>query len=807
MTMPAVQNPITSPVRSASLDRRSGRTDPHAAAMKSFAGGVQGCAFQLTDLSKLFVDTSRTTALGVAGEYAAAFEDLSGNGNHATQSTTSRQTYWYNGMKFVAADDSYVTPAFTMAGRYATLILRVAPQPNASNSIICELSANSGTNPNSLVVYAPNTSTNQYSVEMRGTSGTVSRQMPGNVAPLESVIIVDLDLAATTVITQLGIEITPINGTTTTGGPAAVGTAWGTYQFHIGRRAESSLPLKATVKAVGLIGKQMGAAEKTIWRDWANLDLAPAQHGAITDKLVVVKRGNDLYFRTKSTSTKDLVRKLSMLNGVSTVPEMVNPMGARLVLNTEIDVKTGFDNATGSDIIGPEGDDSCPIQYGSATGGTASFMGANHGNDRCRRVPATAHGKTIEDVGSVWTDSGARRWVLMRIVDVNTLEFQSENQSVYPAWSFHTTLSGTTLVHASGPALHTGDITHTAATVFQLYPATNKHVRAALLDGVKEIFNNSPNAIHVGNICNVHHDYTIMNPADIVRFAKARVGSSVAPDYYDSSIDGDVDVSIQYVYAPWHGAMIDQTINSLRNLTLVYAGFTQAVALTKSGTDTIWAYAPRLNSFTMGANTYNLSAQRQFTSWPDTVLLDNTKWTQPLNPPASLTHLIKNAAGVKQHSLTQGYITDFGDAIPAVRAANITEAGHIAASTGKHYMEGINGTGSTFPGGVWAANRPFRIKAYRCYANHVENFPHGPEFSIIPDGNDFVVLMSFDVTLSNQLIVLPPKMDGYTASVIQNETTSANVTLHSAASSGGLTVTVTGSGDRRLGVRLTPATP
>ena len=771
--------------------------NPHAAAMASFAGGVQGFASHLTDASRLWRDADRTLPVSLYGHYVHTLEDLSGNGNHASQPTASLQSEWQGDLKFLAADDFYVTPVINPGGATkATLVLKIAPESNASNSVPIEFSAISGSNPGSFVLFAPNTSTNQYSFDMRGTSATVSRAMPGNVAPLTSTMIVDMDLLAGTVAGQLGIELVPLNGTTTTSGLTAPSTTFQSYALYIGRRGGTTLPFKGRIIAIGLIFKQLTTDEKTIWRDWANSDFAPAQTGAIANKVVTVKRGDQFYLRTRWTSGVDLVQRKALANGVSTVPETVNFMGARLIPNTQYDVVAGFNAAVGANILGPQADDATPFLI------EGSFLGANHGHDRCRRVPATAHGKTTEDIGTVWTDTAARRWVLMRIVDANTLEVISENQSTYPVATFHSTLSGTTLTYVAGSGgLHTGNITIGTTTAFQMYPATNNHVKAVKLNGSVDIAN-ALDGIYISDYVDVQHDYNVMNTADLVTIAKNNVGNATLPNYASSSTPGILEANILYQFNPFHGCTVYHTAKALITLNLGYVGFTQAVKLTNSGTDTLWAYVPRMNSITIGANTYDLSAQRQFTTWPDNISLTSSYWADAQNPPASMTHLIKNSGGTKQLSFTQGYLVDKGIGIPATRVTLTTEAGRIAVSTGKHYMVGLSDTGSAFPGSVWAADQTYTTVAYRSFSNLVQDFPYGPEFSVIKDGNEYVVTMDFDTNVTTQLIALSSIFDGWTAAKVNSEC-SASFTLHSITSSGGLSVTTTG-GKARGQVRLTP---
>lgn len=757
--------------------------------MASFAGGIKGFAAQLTDMSTLYQDSARTQKVTTFGHVIANITDLSGNGNHADQPTASLRGDYQGGARFVAADDFYVTPPIDLTGtNKVTVVIRLAPESNASNSMPLEFSANYSSNPGSFALFAPNSSTNIYDFQIKGTSAGAGRQMPGNVAPLTSTIIAEVDLSAVTLVGQIAIEIVPLNGATSTGGSAVAATTFGNYQLYIGRRGGTALPFKGKILAIGVIGKALTAAEKNIWRDWANLDLSPTVYGAISDKVVVAKRGDDLYIRTKWTPTVDLVQRVALTNGLSYVPATVNFMGARLIANTEKDAKAAFNVATGANILAAQSDDATPCQY------NGTFIGGNHGVDRLFRFPKTTHGKTAEDIGSVWTDGVSNRWVLMTIVDANTLEFISENQSTYPAWSFRLTISGTTMTHASG-ALHTATITASGAiTQYQLYPSANNITKQALLDGVTDIVSADDGIYVCNDMLKVVHNYSITNPAAVVTFAKNRVGGATTPDYADNSIDADMRMTVDYIFTPNHACTVQHGIQSiLQNLTLNYIGFVQSVKLTNSGTDVLWAYVPR--SLPVGG--FDFKAQANMTGFASTISFTSATWEDAANPPASQTFIVKNSGGTKQFSFTHAYTPDKTIGVPATRLTLTNEACRFA-STGKAYMTGINGSGSAFPGGILPNGASYSVTGVRAFINNVQDWPHGPEAYWYRDGSDVVVVLDFDTTQSNITFTLPAWMNGKTASVIEN---SGTFTCHSATASNGIVVSQSGAAGRGI-VRL-----
>ena len=80
-----------------------------------FAGGIAGAWYDPSDLTTLFQDSAGTTPVTASGQPVGKMLDKSGNGNHATQATSSKRPTYMSGsglhwLAFDGADDVLDVP-------------------------------------------------------------------------------------------------------------------------------------------------------------------------------------------------------------------------------------------------------------------------------------------------------------------------------------------------------------------------------------------------------------------------------------------------------------------------------------------------------------------------------------------------------------------------------------------------------------------------------------------------------------------------------------------------------------------------
>src|SRR5690606_28303547 len=130
----------------------------------------------------------------------------------------------------------------------------------------------------------------------------------------------------------------------------------------------------------------------------------------------------------------------------------------------------------------------------------------NHGYQKSN-ITLAAHGKTVSDIGSVWS-SGGKQYVIVGIVSNNVLSVTSRSDN--------TAFSLGTLSHVSG-ANNTASFTPTATVSEQWYPAIRDRKVICFVDNIK--IDLTQNATYgFKNTVKFLESYSIMKKSDIVEW-------------------------------------------------------------------------------------------------------------------------------------------------------------------------------------------------------------------------------------------------------------------------------------------------
>lgn len=236
-----------------------------------FSGSQPGVWFDPSNLSTLFQDSAGTIPVTAVGDPVGKMLDISGNGNHATQSTSSfRPTYQIDGtgrpyLLFDGTDDTMITPVVTPGTDKVQVFAGARKIVDASQGVIVELSPQIANNNGSFLLSAPNsTGATNFGFFSKGTTQVSLTASP--YAP-----------PFTAVVTGLGDISTPsaafrVNGVQKATNAGSQGTGnYLPYALNIGRRQGGTSPFNGYI--YGLIvrfGDNLSDDQITSTEGWMN---------------------------------------------------------------------------------------------------------------------------------------------------------------------------------------------------------------------------------------------------------------------------------------------------------------------------------------------------------------------------------------------------------------------------------------------------------------------------------------------------------------------------------------------------------
>lgn len=269
----------------------------------------------------------------------------------------------------------------------------------------------------------------------------------------------------------------------------------------------------------------------------------------------------------------------------------VNAAGDPSVFNFSKDVVNNIVQRTLSD-------DVAPMRLDGTT------IGANHGYQKSN-VTLAGHGKTVADIGSVWT-SGGKQYVIVGIIsnDVLSITSRADNSAFVLA----------ELTHVSG-ATNTASFTPTATSGTQWYPAIRDRKLTCFVDNVK--IDLTQDATHsFKNTVKFLESYSIMKKSDIVEWlivnkGQNHVNYNAVPAY---------TVNFGYTFDHECGCTIYFGGVGRKTVDLVDQMITQSIQLAQ-GNGTVYNYIPKAVEFAEGGYTYNFSQlENLYSKNPSTAL-------------------------------------------------------------------------------------------------------------------------------------------------------------------------------------------
>lgn len=245
-----------------------GITEPVVGAFSpnsAFFAGAQGFSYDLSDASKLYIDSGRTILVTTPGDLIGSITDLSGNGNHASQTTTASKPSWQTTYAQVdGADDFWTTSSvdFTATDE-VTVVVGLRKLSDVLAGVVCELGPSAAGN-GSFTLSAPLTAvTGNYGFRSRGTSSATANAATF-AAPDTAVISGRAEISANSVTIRRNTVAGTASG-------AVQGTGnYGNLQIYIGRRAGTSTPYNGRIYRMIVIGRMLNDMELAQAERWCN---------------------------------------------------------------------------------------------------------------------------------------------------------------------------------------------------------------------------------------------------------------------------------------------------------------------------------------------------------------------------------------------------------------------------------------------------------------------------------------------------------------------------------------------------------
>ena len=514
----------------------------------------------------------------------------------------------------------------------------------------------------------------------------------------------------------------------------------------------------------------------------------PGAGGGLPNTMVVELASGVLYVRTARDATYDQVWKISVndVPASATANGCVNPSGIRLIpiATARTGMIAAFNAAVTAQRLSFEGDDGAPVRYNN------SFTGGAHAHSVGIKVTSTAHGKTVADLYSEWSDGSKSVWIIA-IIDANTLVCMLTNLTASnSAWQFYTNLSAGTLTHITG-ASNTASFAITTPLTQQLFPGVQDHTKVITINDTTTI---SADGVYDCYKVNIEEEYGLANPESMRDIGIAGRPWAAALPYNDPSID--TQALVNYDYCVWdNGVMtVAGRFEALQNIGLStgvgYVGFTQAssVNYVSGASETLNMYIPRVNAIVGSVKTWNFSSSENITGTFEFIDLTAARCANATNWPDYIAQYSKSSGSVNQRGIAFGYVWGSGNDLHTWG----NRAGNISASR-KMYPYALSPAPSILgsPPNIIPAGTVRTKTAFRAPYS-LASLSEATVFAVIPTGLATAEVRAvFHQNVTAKACYVGTKYNGKTVTVLDGN---GNLTLDSATVSGGnVTLTVTGS--------------
>ena len=441
----------------------------------------------------------------------------------------------------------------------------------------------------------------------------------------------------------------------------------------------------------------------------------------------ISRNGGEIAFRTAFSDEYDLVQ---VLHGLSSTPERNCPVDFRLAALQ----RKGHPDIWHMDQVLAFSTDECSpmVIHGEDIGG-------NHGHPCALRVTVYGHGKTVQDVGTLWQDEGGMNFTLLRVENTDQLLFLSQN--IGPSvteYAFANQITGALICAETGeellPKVQQGGV--------QLTPAI-RHIRreaVCLKDGIWQAIGGW---VQGADYAEIREVYEIVNPATVaraIREGRPEGGYTLQP----SLATGEAMFLHRMTYRVENDGTIlcDFDHECLQDVPMsCYLGimYQEKCDLYGGG---LWRYIPKVKAFTGKGIPLDFSRPYRTTAatLPDYVPLSPDTWANPASPPDRQIDFIRRPDGSDAVAFAAGFLPVY-DGAPEKRRGNIAEAATLVKSC-KTYPN--------FAGGMRCRESYPRLRGI-AYKKYFLPEQEGACVHTVPCGEDTYLYMDFYANEPRQL--------------------------------------------------------
>jgi hypothetical protein len=236
-----------------------------------FSSGEKGLFYDFSDMASLFQDVAGTTPITESGQTSARINDLSGNGNYATQPTTAWRPQFVqagglNYMSLDGVDDEWATSAaMALGGTDIVTVCAGVRKLNDAAGMVCESNPSITSTPGSIMLFSGvgslgtgYTSTSRGDATYIASLGAFSSAIGDNKSVLYSTHSISGDLST---LRKNGID----------GASSVVDKGSGSfadYILYIGGRGSGSIQFYGHIYSLLIIARSLTTTERSQLEAW-----------------------------------------------------------------------------------------------------------------------------------------------------------------------------------------------------------------------------------------------------------------------------------------------------------------------------------------------------------------------------------------------------------------------------------------------------------------------------------------------------------------------------------------------------------